>query len=854
MDQAIEQTLVNGANAIVRGQYRDADRHFASVLAKHPNHCEANFHRGVIRADEAKAAEALPFFTAALQSNPDNARYWVGYINALIKLGFVEEADSAVQMIKSKGARDPSFDRLARRIALLTAGSNEFTLSDNPSVGNILDHLKLPQALRRAERNCKLGDVTEALQIYSDILDRFPNNKTATIALKKLAPTPQVQVETPTDPSHQKVQRIVDLLKANVFSDVLDEIKMLQRFHPRSAVLFRLRGTAHAGLDENATAVACYENAMTFDPRCSKACYNLGGVWQRTGEMELAAQSYRRALTLQPDFSEASFQLGNVLQETGEPLSAIDCYVNALQQKPDFDSALYSFGSALRTARFNQSNPEVSDLCVRLLEKGTFARPVDIVAAAISLIQFEPALQIAIGDQKACVLPENLEETINALGQIPLLTKVMALCPVPNLILEGLFTKLRAALLAKHGDIRLSDAGNAFCIALALQCFTNEYIYTETDDERASVCALRTRIAECVARQEQPAPLAIALLACYEPLSVHPWSRDLILPDRFDELLERQVNEQAVQMKMRGQMPQLSNIQDEISARVRTQYEENPYPRWVQCNMPPMAFPLSQVLEYRGLTVECSGFVGSKSPEILIAGCGTGQTTLEMAAQIENCSVQAVDLSLSSLSYAKFKAEELGLDQIDFIQADILDLSALDRSFDVIESTGVLHHMKDPMAGWRVLSDCLKPGGLMKIALYSQTARRSVVAARNEIAKLNIKTNPTEMKQYRQQIANRNDSVASEISNFNDFFALGEFRDLLFHEQEHRFTLPQIQQCLDELDLKFCGFENSAKTKEFHARFDHQDAAYDLAAWHSFETKNPTVFAGMYQFWCQKPV
>ena len=75
----------------------------------------------------------------------------------------------------------------------------------------------------------------------------------------------------------------------------------------------------------------------------------------------------------------------------------------------------------------------------------------------------------------------------------------------------------------------------------------------------------------------------------------------------------------------------------------------------------------------------------------------------------------AVDLSTSSLSYAKRKTEELNIQNINYMQADILDLGKLDRQFDIVESVGVLHHMNEPIVGWKKLKDCLKPGGLMKI-------------------------------------------------------------------------------------------------------------------------------------------
>ena len=59
------------------------------------------------------------------------------------------------------------------------------------------------------------------------------------------------------------------------------------------------------------------------------------------------------------------------------------------------------------------------------------------------------------------------------------------------------------------------------------------------------------------------------------------------------------------------------------------------------------------------------------------------------------------------------------------MQADILKLEKLDRRFDIVESAGVLHHMDQPMKGWKVLVDCLNEGGLMKIGLYSELARQA---------------------------------------------------------------------------------------------------------------------------------
>ena len=92
----------------------------------------------------------------------------------------------------------------------------------------------------------------------------------------------------------------------------------------------------------------------------------------------------------------------------------------------------------------------------------------------------------------------------------------------------------------------------------------------------------------------------------------------------------------------------------------------------------------------------------------MIAGCGTGQHSISTAARVKDSKVLAIDLSLSSLAYAKRKTKELNINNIEYMQADILDLGKLKKQFDIIESSGVLHHMKNPMAGWQVLTDCLK--------------------------------------------------------------------------------------------------------------------------------------------------
>ena len=175
------------------------------------------------------------------------------------------------------------------------------------------------------------------------------------------------------------------------------------------------------------------------------------------------------------------------------------------------------------------------------------------------------------------------------------------------------------------------------------------------------------------------------------------------------------------------------------------------------------------------------------------------------------------------------------------------------KEFDIIESAGVLHHMDEPMAGWRVLVDLLKPGGLMKIGLYSEFARHHIVEIRKEIAALSLGTSEADIRKFRQSLAESHDENHQQLTTSINFFNLSGMIDLIFHVQEHRFSLPQIKNCLDELGLKFCGFENKDVISNFRELYGNEVDIYDLELWHQFEERNSRAFSGMYQFWCQKP-
>jgi 2-polyprenyl-3-methyl-5-hydroxy-6-metoxy-1,4-benzoquinol methylase len=303
--------------------------------------------------------------------------------------------------------------------------------------------------------------------------------------------------------------------------------------------------------------------------------------------------------------------------------------------------------------------------------------------------------------------------------------------------------------------------------------------------------------------------------------------------------------------ELRASVPRLTPIEDEVSQLVRQQYEENPYPRWVDVSTGIESVALDQHLRDLFQTAAFTPLGKTEGVEMLIAGSGTGRHATWIAQRFQGARILAVDLSLSSVCFAKRKTPAEFADRITYAQADILKLPAIGRSFDVIDASGVLHHMADPLEGWRTLLTLLRPGGFMHVCLYSELGRKDVAAVRTMIAERGLEPSPADIRRCRQDLL---ETPLRSITRFNDYFSMSECRDLLFHVQESRTTVPAIKAFVTENKLKFIGFVFDRNgLKKYRMLFaENRWSLIDLDRWHAVETKYPDTFSGMYQFWVQK--
>ena len=623
-------------------------------------------------------------------------------------------------------------------------------------------------------------------------------------------------------------------------------------------------GNALNDLGRLEEAITCYQQALVLMPDLVQARNNIAVVLRNQGKLQEAEAILRQIIQRHPAYVTALDNLASLLSMQGDVVAATNviCQSLTLQQT---QKAKRIFVDVIRNGRWIEDNDTIRSLMVRALTE-PWGRPSDLAQVGAELLKLDACIGPCVA-KAVTAWPKfpSAQELYGAGGPAALLDNPV-LCALlnstqnPDMGMERFLTAARYLLLeAAIGAAAGNDEPEAlsFYSALAQQCFINEYVFSQSEEEGRLVDELCARLTAALESGAPVSALWLTAIAAYRSLGSVPLSARLLdrqLAEPAVALLAQQIVEPQAEALLRVEIPQLTDIADGVSRDVRELYEENPYPRWVR-TAPGEALNGIGAYLYRKFPLACFQRRAGTSVDILVAGCGTGQHPIEVARRFREAQVLAIDLSLSSLAYARRKSQELGLTNIEYAQADILELGALGRSFDLIESAGVLHHMADPYAAWGTLLSLLRPGGFMMVGLYSEIARRDILRARRFIAARGFEPVPEQIRQCRQEIMALPEAEGlAPLLKLSDFFSISTCRDLLFHVQEHYVTLAGIEEYLRGAGLTLLGFEiNPSVLHSYRQRFPNDPAATDLGQWQTFENENPDTFSSMYQFWIQKP-
>lgn len=700
------------------------------------------------------------------------------------------------------------------------------------------------------------------------------------------------------EPTSAETNKLIVLFNQGRYTEAEPLVKVMLFRYPKSGFCYKAFGAVLRQQGRTAEALEAMQQAAELLPTDAEVHYNLAVILKELGQLADAEAKYKKVLAYKTDFIAAYQGLATLLKAQGRLVEATACYRQAIKIKPDSIDSLdglaqllvqqgeWSSGLDLSIQYLRVSNNsnakiffvqcvtsanlnKVSDLVLSnfvLALSEPWANPASLIPTGVLLLKRDVALQKSIA-QTAQAWPKRLADqdlfrdtSLAAVANNVLLVELLVSAPICNIELERFFTSVRNILLAvatsadsKEVSKRVLD----FYCALARQCFINEYVYALTDEEALQVSALRNTLIAALENDADIPALSLIAVAAYSPLHALFGAEKLLQrswPESIAAMLTQLVSEPTQERQYHTAIPQLTAIEGEVSLAVQNMYEENPYPRWVKATPAVKPASVNDYLRQNFTTASFQPLNKDGEVEVLIAGCGTGRHSIGSARKFINARVLAIDLSVASLSYAKRKTKELGLTSIEYAQADIMKLAELKRSFDVIESGGVLHHLGDPLAGWRILLSLLRPGGVMGIALYSEVARRDIVSARAFIAEHHYASTTQDIRRCRQDLMDLDESVAFRaVLNRGDFYSMSDCRDLLFHVQEHRMTIPGIEAFLRENKLSFLGFQVKAKVlAAYKTRFPNDPAAINLSQWQIFENENPDTFIGMYQFWLQK--
>lgn len=426
---------------------------------------------------------------------------------------------------------------------------------------------------------------------------------------------------------------------------------------------------------------------------------------------------------------------------------------------------------------------------------------------------------------------------------------------------ELALTGLRQALLeAADSQTAPDEALRALYLGMIVQAGKTGFAWFANRRERQALAQIETLINGALA---EPRPDLPALLPGLLALLMYRSPAELACADRLAgpdfagswpplaDFLQGFRAQQSEEQRLGAEFAAQSRPGDAVSKSVAQMYERAPYPRYlgdIPVNINPAGLSYVELAGLADSPVFRDTPPGPQT-DALVAGCGTGLHPIKLAEGFPWLQVTAIDIAARSLAYAQLAAEQRGLANLHFRRQDILDLDPAVQ-FDLIEAIGVLHHMGEPEAGLRRLLDCLRPRGLLKLGLYSRRGRQAVRRFRELHPARSNALDDDAVREIRHKLLRLPaGNELRQLTRYRDFYSLNGVRDLLLHEQERQYSLPELQDVLERHGLAFLGFANrdNAYRRMLGVCGPGADPL-ELRNWANAEEAIPDLFAGMYVF------
>ena len=278
-------------------------------------------------------------------------------------------------------------------------------------------------------------------------------------------------------------------------------------------------------------------------PKHYFAWKTLGAILSGQGEMKEALIAKQKSVHFAPADAEARRNLGNTLRELGRLEEAINNYTVAIELDPDDADVYGSLSAVLQIIRTDFYSAPLAKVFLNMINLQSECRPIELARSIMALLKLHPLVFDALEAMEQNRLGENILLITKNLATIPLFLKILTLSPIPDLDIECLLSAIRRHLLLFSERIPEKHNIQKFQVSLALQCFTNEFIYEETEEEIIAIKVLEENIERTYRNKLELAFYDILCLASYRPLHKYVWSRNIRIADELKPVLERQVFE-----------------------------------------------------------------------------------------------------------------------------------------------------------------------------------------------------------------------------------------------------------------------------------------------------------------------
>lgn len=193
--------------------------------------------------------------------------------------------------------------------------------------------------------------------------------------------------------------------------------------------------------------------------------------------------------------------------------------------------------------------------------------------------------------------------------------------------------------------------------------------------------------------------------------------------------------------------------------------------------------------------------------DILIAGCGTSQAAA-CAFTNRGARVVAIDVSRSALKHQQYLKDKHGLENLELHLLPIEEVSTLGRDFDLIVSSGVLHHMADPLTGLKALGECLRSDGALALMLYAKYGRIGVEILESVFRDLGLSQDEASVQLVKDAIAAlpADHPARSYVNAAVDLGSDGGIVDTFLHARQRSYTVPECLDLVSAAGLVFQGW------------------------------------------------